>query len=165
MNWQTVTGGTTGGVSSFGRLDLTILDVRLNLAKGSTQTFDLTISWSGVNDITIIKVTITEEYVLWFSLTETLPKQASKIGAEPEGTITIQMKVSVPWQITLGQHTISVTVSASQDGGITIEKSGVIYLTVTSGAPSVAGIPEIMTYLFLFAVVGLSGYAFIKKKR
>jgi hypothetical protein len=75
------------------------------------------------------------------------------------------MKISVPWQITLGQHTIPVTITASQEGGITIEKSGVIYLTVVSGAPSVTGIPEIMTYLFLFAVVGLSGYAFIKKKR
>jgi hypothetical protein len=79
--------------------------------------------------------------------------------------MTIQMKISVPWQITLGQSTISVTVSASQDGGITVEKSGVIYLTVLSGAPSVTGIPEVMTFAFLFSVLALSSYAFIKKKR
>jgi len=165
LDWTSVTGGTTGGTSTFGKLDLTIEDIRLTLAKGATETFNLTIHWTGVNDITITEVTITEEYVTWFSLAETLPKQASK-GTEAEGTVTIQMKISVPWQITLGQHTIPVTVTASQEGGVTIEKSGVIYLTVTSTAAAATGqIPEVMTYLFLFAVVGLSGYAFIKKKR
>jgi hypothetical protein len=164
LDWKTSTGGSTGGTSTFGKLDLMVDDARLSLVKGSTATFNLTIRWSGINDITISRVTITEEYVTWFSLFETLPKQASK-GSETEGITVIQVKISVPWQITLGQHTIPVTVSATQEGGITIEKSGVIYLSVTSGAVGVAGIPEYMTYLFLFAVVGLASYAFIKKKR
>jgi len=164
LDWTT-TSGTSGGVPSFGKLDLTVEDVHLSLAKGATETFNLTIHWTGVNDITITKVTITEEYVTWFSLTETLPKQSSKTGAEPEGITIVTLKISVPWQITLGQHTIPVTVTVSQEGGVTIEKSATIYLTVASAAAAVTGIPEIMTYLFLFAVVGLSAYAFIKKKR
>jgi hypothetical protein len=75
------------------------------------------------------------------------------------------LKISVPWQTATGQYTIPVTVSAQQQGGITVEKSGVIHLTVTGGEAAATGfIPEIMTYLFLSMVLGLSAYAFIKKR-
>jgi len=164
LDWTTSEGGQTGGRTTIGTLQVTIEDVSLSLSKGKTETFNLTIHWSGVNDISITKVTITEEYVTWFSLTETLPKYASKTSADAEGIATVTLKISVPWQTTTGQHSIPVTVSVQQQGGITVEKSAVIYLTITSGAPSPAGIPEIMTYLFLAMVLGLSAYAFIKKR-
>jgi hypothetical protein len=165
LDWTTAEGGPSGGQTTIGTLQVTIEDVSLSLPKGKTETFNLTIHWSGVNDITITKVTVTEEYVTWFSLTETLPKYVSKTSAETEGTITVTLKVSVPWQTTLGQHTIPVTISVQQQGGITIEKSGVIYLTITSGEAAATGfIPQAMTYLFLFLVAALSAYAFIKKR-
>ncbi|MEM3622809.1 MAG: hypothetical protein QXR76_03445 [Candidatus Bathyarchaeia archaeon] len=165
LDWTSETGGTPGGTTTVGRLEINVENAYLSLARGETVTFNLTIHWRGVNDIVVSKVTVTEEYVTWFSLAETLPKYGSKTSAETEGTVTVMLKVSVPWQITLGQHTIPITVTVSQEGGINVEKSGVIYLTVLSGAPSPAGIPEIMTYLFLATVIGLSSYAFLKKRR
>jgi hypothetical protein len=165
LDWTTMEGGPSGGQTTIGTLQITVEDVALSLSKGKTDTFNLTVHWSGANDVTITKVTVTEEYVTWFSLTETLPKYASKTSAETEGTVTITLKISVPWQTATGQYTIPVTVSAQQQGGITVEKSGVIHLTVTGGEAAATGfIPEIMTYLFLSMVLGLSAYAFIKKR-
>jgi hypothetical protein len=81
----------------------------------------------------------------------------------PEATATVKVTVSVPWDQPLGGLTMNVVVSVPTAGG-TITQNGIIYLTVT-GQPSPVGIPEAMTYLFLFSVCGLSAYAFLKKRR
>jgi hypothetical protein len=145
------------------KLQVNVEDVRLTLPKGTEQTFKLTVHWSGVNDIVITKVLWDTS---WLSLVDTLPLYASKTSQDIEGTATITMKITVPPQTTTGQHIIGISVAAQQQSitTITVETNSVIYLTITSGEAATGLTPEIMTYLFLSMVLGLSAYAFIKKR-
>jgi hypothetical protein len=82
----------------------------------------------------------------------------------PEGTATVAVRVTVPWDQQEGTVTLNVVVTCPSAGG-TLERSGVIYLTVTGKQLVQPGsIPEYMTYVFLGMLLLICVYAFAKRR-
>jgi len=157
--------GDGGGGSGYAppSFEFTVEDVYLELARGQTQTFNLTIRWSGTSTLTISAITFDQDYEAWFNLSEPMPIYASKTAGEDEGTSTIPATIVVPWEATPSQHTITATVTVEHNH-IRIEKAGTIYLTVQATTPTPQGIPQYMTYAFLIGAMAIAGYSFYKKR-
>jgi hypothetical protein len=145
-------------------LDFRVEDTYLTVTKGETTSFNISIVWSNTAIITISKIQF-QDRSDWFTIVDELPKTVYKpSGFMPEGTATVAVRVTVPWDQQEGTVTLNVVVTCPSPGGM-VERSGVIYLTVTGKRLAQPGsIPEYMTYVFLFGLLLISVYAFAKKR-
>jgi hypothetical protein len=145
-------------------LDFRVEDTYLTVTKGETVSFDLKIVWTNTAVITISKIQF-EDRSDWFTIVDELPKTVYKpSGFMPEGNATVAVRVTVPWDQQEGTVTLNVVVTCPSAGGM-VERSGVIYLTVTGKQLAPPGsIPGYMTYVFLGMLLLLCVYAFAKKR-
>jgi hypothetical protein len=145
-------------------LDFRVEDTYLTVTKGETVSFDLKIVWTNTAVITISKIQF-QDRSDWFTIVDELPKTVYKpSGFMPEGNATVAVRVTVPWDQQEGTITLNVVVTCPSAGGM-VERSGVIYLTVTGKQLAPPGsIPGFMTYVFLGMLLLLCVYAFAKKR-
>jgi sporulation-control protein spo0M len=139
-------------------------DCYVTAVKGAETNFTLTITWTQVSSITIQSINF-QDYPAWFRISDQLPLTKWKESTlQPEGTVKVNCRVTVPWNQPEGLVTIRVAVTCPSSAGA-LTTPGVIYLTVTGKQLAQPGsIPEYMTYVFLGMLLLLCVYAFAKRR-
>jgi hypothetical protein len=133
-----------------------------SVPQGQTVNAALNMSWMGVNQVTITRITFTGDGADWLTLAEVLPKTLTKQIGSMTGAGIVTVRLNAPADAKPGDYTVPVRVEAEAIGN-RIETSNQLSFSVVEPTIAGGGVSEIMTYLFAALIIVAIAAAYLKR--
>jgi hypothetical protein len=162
LEW-TVGGPTGGGESTATYVTFVVATVKMgSVPQGQTVNAALNMSWMGVNQVTITRITFTGDGADWLTLAEVLPKTLTKEIGSMTGSGIVTIRLNAPADAKPGDYTVPVRVE-SEAVGNRLETSSQLTFRIVEPTIAGGGVSEIMTYLFAALIIVAIAAAYLKR--
>lgn len=154
----TESAGSGGGGGGTGSVGVNVLDNYVSVVHGSSVSFQLTVTWDGTGNLTVVSVHGAGDYADWFSVVDALPLDLAG------GTGKIGMMVSPAFSVSPDEYGVAVAVQVRSGSNLYV-KGCTVHVTVTGGQQGLGLIPEVMVFILLGVTVVAGFYGFIARRR